>query len=536
MHARVRVIPNHLNGMEPEDAVRGFESKIKERESRVFGTTAHKILLLDFATDPGNATRFQGILGQSQDVPFEIEAHHSSEDVDRGWLQTKAATKCLVILCFDKVPSCSWLDSLFGEDGETVNTPPFMVLAPYSSSRDVRNILAHGIAELFSPNQLCRPPEILGRLSYLIECLPAKPDASLVQLKQRLGLEHFVGESSALMKALELLPTIARNQESVLIRGETGTGKELVARALHRLSSRHEEEFVALNCGAINPDLFENELFGNVKGAFTGADADRIGLVRRAEGGSIFLDEINSLNRRGQGALLRLLDEHHEYRRTGSTDLLHADVRVMAATNVDLKRLIENGTFREDLYYRLNINQINLPPLRERGDDISLLASEMLKKLSLELHRPAPRLSPAAKLSLKLWSWPGNLRELHSVMRGAVTLCENAVILPRHLALPAAVTPPTPVSFKGFKEFKTRLHEEMEQREKEFLMEVLQRHYGNVKAAARELGMDRRNFWRLLYRHQLQPCEPFCRHQSNGADEHHYQTPPPNHEYSPICR
>jgi two-component system response regulator PilR (NtrC family) len=261
-----------------------------------------------------------------------------------------------------------------------------------------------------------------------------------VLLKRALESRHefssIIGRSDPMLALFEMIEAVAKTTSTVLITGESGTGKDLVARAIHYNSLRREQPFVALNCGAIPETLLESELFGHVKGAFTGADSNKKGLVEAAERGSIFLDEIGEMNGTMQVKLLRVLQERR-FRRLGGTSEVTADIRVIAATNQDLPARVADGRFREDLFYRLNVIPVHLPPLRERRDDIVLLAEHFLAKYAAEMGKPVHGISAEAQALLLTYHWPGNVRELENVIERAVALERTSVVLPE--TLPATV-------------------------------------------------------------------------------------------------
>jgi len=235
------------------------------------------------------------------------------------------------------------------------------------------------------------------------------------------GFAGIIGRSPVMLEVFRLVETVCRTNSTVLISGESGTGKELVARAIHQLSLRRDRPFVAVNCGAMPEALLESELFGHVRGSFTGADRDKKGLIEAADGGTVFLDEIGEMTPAMQVKLLRVLQER-TYRRVGGTDESPANIRVIAATNRALPKLVSEGKFREDLFYRLNVIPVALPPLRERADDILLIAEHVLAKHSREMERPLDGFSPEAAAALRAYPWPGNVRELENVIERAVAL------------------------------------------------------------------------------------------------------------------
>jgi transcriptional regulator with GAF, ATPase, and Fis domain len=249
-----------------------------------------------------------------------------------------------------------------------------------------------------------------------------------------------------MQKLFHLLETVARSNSTILITGETGTGKEVVARAIHHGSPRRMHRFVALNCSAIPESLLEAELFGHVRGAFTGAVGNRQGRFEQAHKGTLFLDEVGTMSAALQMKLLRALQER-EFERVGDSHTIKVDVRVIAATNSDLSRMVADGGFREDLYYRLNVFAIRLPALRDRRDDVLLLGEAFLKEIGRGLGRPPAGISRDARQLLLDYHWPGNVRELRNILERAAILCDGGLVAAEHLAItpvPAAATPPTP--------------------------------------------------------------------------------------------
>jgi two-component system, NtrC family, response regulator GlrR len=324
------------------------------------------------------------------------------------------------------------------------------------------------------------------------------------RLRTMQGLGKLVGGSRSFRDAIAVLPAAAGSDAAVLITGETGTGKELVAHALHYLSERAAFPFVAVNCGALTDTLLEDELFGHARGAFTGADQPRAGLVAHAHRGTLFLDEIDCLTPRAQVALLRLLQDRL-FRPVGSSETRRADVRFVAASNAALLDLVEHGRFRADLYYRLCVFPVVLPPLRERREDIALLAAHFLA-IHARKGRGSLRLSPAATAALLAWRWPGNVRELENVMTRAARLCEGEAVEVRHLGLPEA-TPSEPAwpASGGPGPYRALKRLAIQSFERDYLIRLLRASEGNVTRAARLAGKERRDLGRLLKRHQLDP-------------------------------
>lgn len=340
-----------------------------------------------------------------------------------------------------------------------------------------------------------RDIDILPRIWRLVE--QRREEESLVQsVKEKLGLKMLIGQSPVFLSEIKNIPTIAKCDVSVLISGETGTGKEICARAVHYLSPRANKPFMPINCGAIPNELIENELFGHVKGAYTGASMSQPGLIEETYGGTIFLDEIDCLPQLAQVKLLRFLQEK-EYRPLGSTKARKADVRVVAATNVDLQEAVEKGRIRQDLYYRLNIIPIVLPPLRRRREDIPLLASHFLEKFSSIFNKKMTGFSPDAMQSLLLHDWPGNVRELEHVVERAVALSQYDIIRNNDISLPCHESANQQDSFQKAKA------KVIKQFEKDYIQNLLLTYKGNITKAAQASQKNRRAFWQLIRKHGI---------------------------------
>ena len=304
-----------------------------------------------------------------------------------------------------------------------------------------------------------------------------------------------VGKSEPFLQAVRKIDLLAQSKASVVITGETGTGKELVSRAIHHRSARKSKPFIPVNCGAIPNELFENELFGHFKGAYTTASSSEKGLIAEAEGGTLFLDEVGTLSSAAQVKLLRFLQDG-EYRPLGSSRSVVADVRVIAATNKDLSELVELKLFREDLHYRLNVLSLSIPPLRERGADVLDLAAYFLSLYAQEYNHSTPRLSEGALTKLLNYSWPGNIRELQAVIQRAIVLQKAEVLEPEDIELPN-VDRPNHLLFRLGKSSAIRHFE------RDFIERVLSAHAGNISQAAKAAGKDRRSFQRLMSKYAL---------------------------------
>lgn len=320
------------------------------------------------------------------------------------------------------------------------------------------------------------------------------------QLDKQYGLEELIGQSTPMLEIFDVVRQVAPSQTTVLITGESGTGKELIARAIHQLSSRARAPLVIVHCAALAPTLLESELFGHEKGAFTGAHERRIGRIEQAQGGTLFLDEIGEIDATIQIKLLRFLGER-TFERVGSGKTLVADVRLIAATNKNLEQMVQEGKFREDLFYRLNVVPIEMPPLRERREDIPLLADAFLKEFASKNHKAIAEFEPAAMDLLMTYPWKGNVRELRAAIEGAVVLGRRDRIGVREL--PASLRNYNPEAAEtGGKGAKGSLT--VEQAEKKLILQALKDANGNRTEAAKRLGISRRTLHRKLHAYHLE--------------------------------
>ena len=365
---------------------------------------------------------------------------------------------------------------------------PCVVVSAANSPEVIYQFLQAGATDFLTPP--LADFDVLPRLWRYLQ-----PDESgRVEAPETIAGLGLIGRSPEFQKIVLGLPQVAASGASVLISGETGTGKEVVARAIHRLSPRGHRPFVPVNCGAIPVDLVENELFGHDRGAYTSAGASQDGLIAESEGGTLFLDEIDSLPLLAQVKLLRFLQEK-EYRSLGSAKTHRADVRVITATNVDVERAVEQGRLRQDLYYRVNILTVALPPLRRRLEDVPLLAHFFIDKYSALCQRPPARLTPAAQQQLLLHSWPGNVRELEHAVERAVALASGPFIDVADLSLPGEKE-----AACSFRQAKARVVREFEH---VYLKSLLLASGGNISQAAAAAQKDRRAFWELLRKHRI---------------------------------
>jgi two-component system response regulator PilR (NtrC family) len=338
-----------------------------------------------------------------------------------------------------------------------------------------------------------------------IERTELKQRVELLQkeLARRSSLDNIIGRSSRMQALFRMIETVAQTHSTVLVTGESGTGKELVARAIHNISPRHGGPFVSINCGAFTETLLESELFGYMKGAFTGAAANKKGLFESASGGTIFLDEIGEMSAAMQVKLLRVLQER-TVRRVGGIEEVPIDVRVIAATNRDLEYEAEHGSFRQDLYYRISVIPIEIPPLRERTEDIPDLVEHFLNKLVTETGRPRPSITPETLRYLEGYTWPGNVRELENTIERAFALELGDTIRPERL--PARIlnySPDEVASSVKLPDDGLDLPAYLAELEKSFILEALRRTQNNQTRAAELLGMPVRSFRHLLDKYEL---------------------------------
>ncbi|MGZ5021725.1 MAG: sigma-54-dependent transcriptional regulator [Chthoniobacterales bacterium] len=321
------------------------------------------------------------------------------------------------------------------------------------------------------------------------------------QVDERYQLENIIGESPSLHEVLDTIRQVAPSSANVLIDGESGTGKELAAHAIHNLSRRSKAKFVTVHCAALSPTLLESELFGHERGSFTGAHERRIGRFEQANGGTIFLDEIGEIDPSTQVKLLRVISEERAFERVGGNQLLRADVRLIAATNKDLAKLVREEKFREDLYVRLNVVHITMPPLRDRKEDIPLLVRSFLRHFCKANEKPLLELTSDATNLLLNYDWPGNVRELRTAIEHGVVMANGPKITVRELPMNVRQNAPrnlpggiTPSKAWGEKASPLDLHET----ERRLIMQALASTNGNVTAAAKKLGISRRTLHRKI--------------------------------------
>jgi DNA-binding NtrC family response regulator len=374
-----------------------------------------------------------------------------------------------------------------------------IIVTGYGTVKDAVEAIKHGAADFVTkPFQF---DELMHALRSALEQRRLKNENAYLrqQLDQRYGLGSMIGRSPRMRALFQLIETVASTATTILINGETGTGKEMVARAIHLASHRRQQRFVALNCSAIPETLLEAELFGHVRGAFTGAVGSRVGRIEQADRGTLFLDEVGTMSMALQMGLLRVLQER-EFERVGDSKPIKVDVRVVAATNSDLGKMVKEGSFREDLYYRLNVIQVELPPLRERREDIPLLVQHFIEKYAAPADdasaRPAksalPMMSQDAMRRLMAFAWPGNVRQLENAVERALALLGGRSTielsdLPPEIQLAQLAAAPT----LEFPDTGVNLPDLVEQIERDLIMRALSRTGGNKAAAAELLHLKR---------------------------------------------
>lgn len=388
---------------------------------------------------------------------------------------------------------------------------PVVALLDQGTAGQAPELVSAGVADVLQIQWL--ESLLLKRLKPLLQTpAPARPQPPTKKyLRKR---DVLIGESHALMAVMRQLDMVARSDIGVLVRGETGTGKELVARTLHATGVRQAAPFVVANCTALPEQLFENELFGHERGAYTGANKRQEGLIAAAEGGSLLLDEIGEISPGIQAKLLRLM-QFHEYKRIGGTATLTANVRILATTHRDLRRLVAEGEFRQDLYYRMNTLEIVLPPLRERVEDIPLLVDHFVRLYAQQTGRPAgaplQRLTADAIAKLYSHDWPGNIRELENVINRCLVMSAGFLIEASdvhlygtdlgHNATDAVTAAQAPLDLsRSFADQKAQAISDFEER---YLRALLSQTAGNLSKAARIAQHERKSLWRLLKKHNI---------------------------------
>ncbi|MCP3098759.1 sigma-54 dependent transcriptional regulator [Myxococcus sp. K15C18031901] len=427
------------------------------------------------------------------------------DDAVEGLTAAKDPTIDVVVLDI-KMPNLSGMDLLRGIKAERPDVEVIMMTAFATVETAVEAVKAGAY------DYLTKPFENIDEVSLTVakaaerKALKDRTRALEEALTVRSQFEDLIGQSPQMRSVFKLVETVSHSTATVLIQGESGTGKELVARAIHYRSSRKDKPFVAVNCSALTETLLESELFGHVKGSFTGATGNKKGLFEAADGGTIFLDEIGDVPPATQVRLLRVLQEG-EVKRVGANEPVKVDVRVIAATHVDLSRAKEQGKFREDLFYRLNVITIDLPPLRDRPQDVPLLAHHFLKLYASKADKKVTGISPRAMEALTCNRWTGNVRELENVIERAVVLTANEVIDVEDLPPGFQSAPQADSAVEVFSlahlPYAQAKRLAMRAFERRYLSALLEKNNQNVSSAARAAGVDRSNFRRLLKQYEV---------------------------------
>jgi DNA-binding NtrC family response regulator len=387
---------------------------------------------------------------------------------------------------------------------KSLSKPPICILmTAYGSEELAVEAMKHGADDYIAKGRL-QIEELEMRIARALrqQNLEVENVTLRQQLESKFGMENIVGESAPMKEVFEVVQQVAPARTTVLLQGESGTGKELVARAIHQLSPRNRQPLVTVHCAALSPTLLESELFGHEKGAFTGAHERRVGRFEQAQGGTLFLDEIGEIDATIQIKLLRFLGER-TFERVGSNKTLTADVRLIAATNKNLEEMVKRGSFREDLFYRLRVVEIWLPPLRERSDDIPLLAQTFLREFAREQNKDIKDFTAEALEALIHYHWPGNVRELRTAMEHAVVLCRGDRITVRDLP-PSTRAGTGAIAGNLPQRVLTQNDITVKEAEKQLIVRALKEANGNRTQAATKIGMSRRTLHRKLHSYHLE--------------------------------
>lgn len=416
----------------------------------------------------------------------------------------------LIALSMDNV--LKWVNELQAENLNSAGVPilayfkePSLATKEAWFPPDRKELLLHSIDDFLLPPLSLYDMRL--RVHRLTQRFSEKHDAiqaCQLNLISQLGMQRFIGKAPAFMSAIQKIPRIAGCDATVLLIGDTGTGKEMCARTVHYLSPRAKKPFIPVNCGSIPADLFENEMFGHESGAFTDARHSQRGLIAEADGGTLFLDEVDSLPLSAQVKILRFLQDK-EYRPLGAQHYRRADTRLIAASNQNLQQKVRERVFREDLYYRLNVVSLTLPNLRDREEDILPLALHFLTTFAHEYHTQATHFSPASIKKLTAYKWPGNVRELENVIRRAVITADGAVINPGDIQL--STDAPVQI-FSEPEPFKAAKARAVSAFERSYLSELISACDGNVSKAARHAQKNRRAFFALLKKYNMTSARP----------------------------
>ncbi len=418
---------------------------------------------------------------------YEVESVESGEKA----LEKLKKGKWTVTLVDLKMPGMDGIETM-REIKKLDKELPVIIITAYATVDTAVIAMKEGaydyIVKPFNPEEISMMiHKLVERQNLLLENLYLRK-----QLMRTYQFEDLIGKNKNMQEIFELIKTIADSKSTVLIQGETGTGKELIARAIHNTSSRRKGPFVILSCAALPASLIESELFGYEKGAFTDAKTRKRGKLELAHGGTLFLDEIGDISPKTQVDLLRFLQER-EFRRLGGEEVIKVDVRIIAATNKNLKSLVEQGKFREDLFYRLNVITIDIPPLRERKEDIPLLVAHFLEKFNIENKKSVERISEETMELLLAYHWPGNVREIENCIERAVVICKGNLIKPADL--PEYIRAPISPSYKE--------DMSLEELEKIHIEKILTKYKFNIQKSSEILGIDRATLYRKIKKYNI---------------------------------
>jgi two-component system response regulator AtoC len=445
--------------------------------------------------------QMQFFLSEALSREYAVTVKGTAEDA----LTSLKATKFDLILMDVRLPGMSGLDAI-NEVQKLDHRTPIIVMTAHGTRDTALEAVRRGAYDYFTKPFKLDEMEIIIRRALEKRRLIAEVERLREQLASGGRKGRIVGSSRAMEEVLRLIDRVGPTDSTVLILGESGTGKELIAEAVHENSNRHSKPFVKLNCAAIPEALLESELFGHEKGSFTGAVGRKLGKFEQADGGTLLLDEIGDMTLATQAKILRALQER-ELQRVGGNQTIKVDVRILASTNKDLERAVKEGTFRDDLYFRLNVVTINVPPLRDRRDEIPELADHFLAEANGRLNRSITRLAPDALAALVEYGWPGNVRELRNVIERAVVVNDGDVLSVS--SLPAPIRPmETSANGGSHGRWETlqdlSLDEKVAQLERAFVMDALARAGGVQAAAARLLGVTERSVWHLVKKHRIE--------------------------------
>lgn len=457
---------------------------------------ARHILLID--NEEGLCRMMEAVL---RDNGYQVTAYtRSFEAVDAF-----SAGAFDLVISDIKMPGLDGLEVLQRIRAKDATVPVIMITAYATVETSIQALRKGAYDMLTKPFE---PEELLYRVKNALQATALATENRELkrQLADSFQGDDIIGANGGLKEILERVRRVATRDTSVLITGESGTGKELIAQAIHHNSPRRDKRFMAINCGALPESVLESELFGYKKGAFTGATADRKGLLEAADGGTLFLDEVGNLPLTVQKTLLRFLQEH-EFLRLGDTRPIRVDVRVISATNADLQQQMEDGSYRDDLYYRLNVVNIHLPPLRQRRQDIPLLAAHFIRRTNQRFGTAVQGFTPEALQRLCAWDWPGNIRQLENVVEGCMALESgdfiSSTILDQFLpasAAPSGALPNNPVGTAAQQEDYAQALADFESA---YLVQLLKKTGGHVEEAARLAGMNMATIYRKLKKYAI---------------------------------